>query len=220
MSVTTGPIIDMQVIRPPRRPASTSASVNSGPLSCCGNGRSRYLPRVVFDASDAWAMRNDHPNAAIGALGFAALALTAMALDPRHGGPPEGGPHTGRADTCGGRLLTSAPAPTMASGGPLSTTLIWRVMSPWRTICSSRASSLPKARRANSSFTRAGGWPAAVTIRRAAAPEYVHPVGRVASPQSRISIAGVSRPHDTDGGGSRATDAQLHPDGQRRGFWM
>ena len=55
--------------------------LGAGLVLAGGHHRARYLPRVVFDASDAWAMRRDHPNAAVGALGFAALAVVAMALD-------------------------------------------------------------------------------------------------------------------------------------------
>lgn len=46
-----------------------------------GRGPAAYLPRIVFDASDAWAMRKDHPNAALGAIGFAALSVAAMVLE-------------------------------------------------------------------------------------------------------------------------------------------
>jgi hypothetical protein len=48
-----------------------------------GRGAAPYLPRIVFDVSDAWAMRKDHPNAALGAVGFAALALASMLLERR-----------------------------------------------------------------------------------------------------------------------------------------
>jgi hypothetical protein len=57
--------------------------LGAGVVLAGGRGPAPYLPRIVFDVSDAWAMRKDHPNAALGAVGFAALAVAALWLERR-----------------------------------------------------------------------------------------------------------------------------------------
>lgn len=56
--------------------------LGAGLLLATGRGRAQYLPRVIFDASDALTMRQRRPGAALGAAAFAALAVAALALEP------------------------------------------------------------------------------------------------------------------------------------------
>lgn len=57
--------------------------LGAGLLLATGRGRAQYLPRIIFDTSDALMLRATRPGAAIGAAVFAALSVAALALDRR-----------------------------------------------------------------------------------------------------------------------------------------
>ena len=57
--------------------------LGAGLVLAAGTGPAAYLPRILFDASDAVAMREQRPGAALGAVAFAALGLAALILEAR-----------------------------------------------------------------------------------------------------------------------------------------